>query len=67
MKRRPDPINRDMGTKRACIADLRIAIDLARLYLDERQIHTALYKLESACREARKKFPAEKIVKPLKK
>lgn len=67
MKPKPKAIiNRDLGTKSECIADLRRAVNEANMLLDSRSLHTAIFLLETKIAEVKKKMPAEKIVKPFK-
>jgi len=66
--RKPKPIiDRDLGTKKQCIAALRRAINLATQALDNGMLFTALTYLQSEMTEISKKLPPEKIVKPFKK
>ena len=66
--RKPKPmIDRDLGTKRECITDLRGLIILATRALDNRNLHTAIHIMEVGIAAVKKKLPREKIVKPFKK
>lgn len=67
MMKRNDPIDRKLGTKKSCIADLRRAIALATAALDTGGLHIALHHLEAGIVDVKKKLPAEKITKPFKR
>jgi len=64
--KKPEPINRDLGTKKSCIADLRRVINQATQHLDAGQLHSALYTLRTGIDEVSTKLPREKITKPFK-
>jgi len=67
-KSKPKPIiDRDLGTKRQCISELRRALYEASICLDGKALFTAIVCLEMSIARIQKSLPPQKIVKPLKK